>query len=452
MYLCAYVRRLEVSPMRTSLVKVALAATSVLVLASCAMPADDPNFNASAGAFDEEASAEASQAAVEAEALDTAFLAPEGIGVDAPLKAAPEKGAVIVSITDGSAYDSVFQTSLAAAAEALGWTVETITADYGDPAAAASAMTEAVGKKPAGIHITGAFATAAADVLPDAETANIPVICTGCSGDPTGGITNTTLDGTEQNRAWADVLATYVVENQYEGEDAGVQMFAIPGGAVADFNNQFSTKLLEKCRNCSASESVFDPMMVDMSDPVAVATFVTGEMSMSLGAWALLDSGAQSEGVADMLATDPTLLSPIVLIGRGAAANDIAALQALGGAGVTPGATDASASAAPTEAAAETASAAATEGATDAAAEMGGRTPEETAELQAWIGISQPILAWRVIDQFARIIGGEEPSVGPIPSQILTGANVGEAVLDESGNYLGVADYQEQFKALWGVK
>ena len=98
MYLCANVCRLEVSPMRPSLAKIALAAGAALLLASCAMPADDPNFNATGVANEEEASAEASQAAVEAEALDTALLAPEGIGVDAPLKSTPEKGAVIVSI------------------------------------------------------------------------------------------------------------------------------------------------------------------------------------------------------------------------------------------------------------------------------------------------------------------------------------------------------------------
>ena len=27
-----------------------------------------------------------------------------------------------------------------------------------------------------------------------------------------------------------------------------------------------------------------------------------------------------------------------------------------------------------------------------------------------------------------------------------------DAVLDETGNYIGIADYQDQFKALWGVK
>ena len=81
-----------------------------------------------------------------------------------------------------------------------------------------------------------------------------------------------------------------------------------------------------------------------------------------------------------------------------------------------------------------------------------GRTPEEAAALQAWIAIPQPVMAWRVIDQFARLIGGGEPVVAPLPSQLLTGANAADAVVDENGNYIGIADYQDQFKALWGVQ
>ena len=47
---------------------------------------------------------------------------------------------------------------------------------------------------------------------------------------------------------------------------------------------------------------------------------------------------------------------------------------------------------------------------------------------------------------------GGAPETGPLPSQLLTGANVADAVLDENGNFIGIADYQDQFKALWGVQ
>ena len=169
-----------------------------------------------------------------------------------------------------------------------------------------------------------------------------------------------------------------------------------------------------------------DPFAVDLADPASITAFVSSEMSTSLGAWALLDSGALSGGVAEALATDPTLLSPVVLTGLGATAADIASLQGLA---ATP----------------------ATGTPADIAA-AGGRTPEQAAALQAWMGISFPIMGWRVIDQFARILGGDAPADGPVPSQLLTGANAADAVVDENGDFVGVADYEAQFATLWGVK
>lgn len=451
---------MEERQMRASFAKVAIAASAALVLASCAMPADDPNFNSNTGLGGEAISSEEAAAVAEDQAaLDSSLAAPTSIGVDAPLAAAPAEGAVIISLTDGSAYEAVFQTALAEAGTTLGWTVETVAVSEADPTTAATAFDEAVAKAPAGIHITGEFLEAVTPGLAAAETAGIPVICTGCSGEPSGAIKDTSIDGTAQNLEWANVLSTYVVSSQYAGEDAGVQIFSEPGGAIIDFNTQFTTNLLELCRNCSASESMVDAMMVDKTDPAALPAFVTGEMAISLGAWALMDSGELSPGAAEALAADLTLLSPITVIGRGASAADIELLKGLGGAAAPadPTASDAAASdVAADQAAADDAAALEEgipeEGATDAAAEVTGRTPEEAAALQAWIAIPQPVMAWRVIDQFARIIGGEAPATGPLPSQLLTGANVADAVLDENGNYIGIADYQDQFKTLWGVK
>ena len=432
--------------MRKSLVAAVLAA-STLLLASCAMPADDPSFNANGG--EQLDAADASAAAADQVSLETLLEPPTSIGVDVPLSAAPKKGATIVSLTDGTAYEAVFETSLAEAASALGWTVESVVVDSADPTAAATAFDAAVAAAPAGIHITGGFVDALAESLPAAETAGIPVVCTGCSGEPVAGITDTSINGTAQNSAWGAALATYVVDHQYDGEDAGVQYFSLPGGAFTDFNQQFSSTLVAQCRNCSATESPVDPTMTPISDPEAVVSFVSSEMSTALGAWALLDSGALSSGVADALATDPTLLAPVVVIGRGAAASDIEALKALGGAGPALGESTASGSASPAAEASPEATASA-----DPAAEeevVVGRTAEETSALQAWIGISQPVMAWRVVDQFARIIEGSELATGDLPSQLLVGTNVNDAALDADGNYVGVADYQDQFKALWAV-
>lgn len=438
--------------MRKSLVAVVLTA-SALLLTSCAMPADDPNFDANAGG--EDAAAASAQAAGQ-ESLDAALLAPTSIGVDTPLSATPAKGKTIVSLTDGSTYEGVFESALSDAAGVLGWKVDSVTADPTDAAAVAKAFDDAVATKPDGIHISGEFVDGLTDSLPKAEAAGIPVVCTGCSGDPANGITDTSIDGTAQNTTWADALSTYVVSSQYENEDAGVQIFTVPGGggAIEDFNTEFNASLLDLCRDCSATESTFDPTTTDLSDPSAVSEFVISEMSTSLGAWALLDTGALSEGVSDALASDPTLLSPVVLIGRGAAPSDIQTLQALGGsAPAASPAAEASASPEASADAAAVASASADGGTGDGADDgTGGRTLEQAQALQAWIAIPQPVMAWRVIDQFARIIGGDELATGALPSQLLTGANSADAVVDADGNYIGIADYREQFTSLWGVK
>ena len=100
-----------------------------------------------------------------------------------------------------------------------------------------------------------------------------------------------------------------------------------------------------------------------------------------MAGWAMLDSGALSAGAADALATDPTMLSPVIVVGRGAAASDVAALQAIGGSGATSAAPSASAaaSAEPSVAASGEASPAAS----GDAAEVFGITPEQAADLLA---------------------------------------------------------------------
>ena len=76
---------------------------------------------------------------------------------------------------------------------------------------------------------------------------------------------------------------------------------------------------------------------------------------------------------------------------------------------------------------------------------------EQALALQAWIGLPVPVMGWRVIDQFARVLGGDAPAVGFLPSQLLTITNVADAALDENGNYIGIANYKELFAQLWGV-
>lgn len=434
--------------MRRSLVSVAVAVSAALVLASCAMPADDPNFNASAGAFGEEASAEAQVASDAAASLEAALVAPTSIGVDAPLSAAPAAGSLIVSLSDGTEWNALLNASMAEAAAAIGWEFQEV-AGAETAETAPAAFEEALALKPAGIRISGEHVDALATQLAEAEAAGVPVICTGCAGEPTGAIKDTSIDGDAQNTEWGKVLSAYVAANQAEGEDAGVEVFTLPAPALTTFNFEFAGNLATLCRECSTNESP-----LDTADLTQVPTFIADTMSTSLGRWALLDSGAASAGVSEALA-GALVLEPVVLIGRGASAADIAILQELAASGAVPPA-PAGGGAASGGASAEPSAEATGEVAVDAGGEIvvegAFATPEEAAALQAWTTLPVPVMGWRVIDQFARILGGDALADGPLPSQLLTVTNAADAVLDENGNYIGIADYKDQFAALWGAQ
>ena len=301
--------------MRKSLVAAVLTA-STLLLASCAMPADDPNFDPNAGVNNEENAALASAAAADVVAMEDAMLPPTTLGVDSPLPAAPAEGAVIV---EPDRWHRV-RGRLRDGARRGGGRPRLDGRERGRRFSGSDRCRHRLrrgrrGSGPAGIHFTGGFFDALSASLPAAETAGIPVICTGCSGEPGGGISDASINGTEQNIAWGAVLGSYVLANQYEGEDAGAQVFALPGGAMTDFNLQLSTTIIDQCRELLGHRVLRRPDVPRPTDPASVSSFVVGEMSTALGSWAVLDSGALSSGVADALATDPTLLAPVVLIG-----------------------------------------------------------------------------------------------------------------------------------------
>lgn len=437
--------------MRRSILAAALVASSV-VLASCAMPADDPNWNAEAAEAEEFAEEDAEAAAVESEAvagLDGALANPTSIGVDAALTAAPQAGGVIVSLVDGSASDELLTASMAEAAEVLGWTVETVTGADSE-LGAAEALDEAVGMAPAGIRFSGAYLEAMTPGLAAAEAAGIPVVCTGCGSEVPPGVTDASLDGADQNISWGNLLAAYVFANKAPSEDAGVEVFRTAGEGVAEFASAFDGTLSTLCRECSTS----DQPVADYADDVPF--FVSDTMSISLGRWSLLTSGDLSEGVPEaMEMTD--VFEPVVTIGRAASAADIAAMQATPAVDM-PTTGDAAAADGAADVAADEAAASAEEA--DALGEDAGgvdglagfATPEQAAAMQAWTALPVPVLGWRVIDQFARILGGDAPADGPLPSQLITVGNAGDVVLDDAGNYIGVADFKEQFLTLWGVQ
>jgi hypothetical protein len=135
------------------MLSVVVALSATLVLSSCAMPADDPNFVEGETVVGEETVADP---AADPELLASAFLAPTSIGVDVPLTAPPAAGSLIVSLSDGSEFDALLNTSMAEAAAAIGWEFTEIPGAETVESAPA-AFEEALALQPAGIRISGAY-------------------------------------------------------------------------------------------------------------------------------------------------------------------------------------------------------------------------------------------------------------------------------------------------------
>jgi ribose transport system substrate-binding protein len=72
----------------------------------------------------------------------------------------------------------------------------------------------------------------------------------------------------------------------------------------------------------------------------------------------------------------------------------------------------------------------------------------------AWVGTPIAYLGWRAVDAAARFANGDsetETDAAADPAQLLTADTIKSAVFDSAGNYVGDANYKQQFKALWHV-
>jgi ribose transport system substrate-binding protein len=377
-----------------------LIASTVLLFSACAMPADDPNFVDNAGgAGVAGGTGGVSGTGAAGDAVTAALAVPTSIGVDAPLSAKPAAGLLIVNVSDGSDESKVFSASMEEAATALGWTFKEVTgADT--PENAPAAFQAALDLKPAAIHVEGLGTDVIGDGLTAAAAAGIKVVCTGCTAEPVEGMPeDIAIAGVQQYTDWGTLLASYVIANagpdDANGEPfvEGIELPAVP--AFVTFNAAFSTQLSALCNNCSLNEN-------DMSinDPTGYADAAALAMQISNGRWALFDSAALSVGFEEALKANPPLV-PTSIIGLSGGPENIKALV--------------------------------------------------NKTQMAWTGYPIPIVAWRVVDQMARLIGGDAPSDGPVPTQLMTQENASTLVLGADGGYLGIADYQAQFKKLWGL-
>ncbi len=376
--------------MRNSILGVATAVVATMVLAGCVMPGDDPNFGLREPGVGEAGSSSDGAAAI----LAQSSAAPTTIGIDTPLTAKPDAGKLIVSVSDGTPADATLTKSIAAAAETLEWTLTVLPVD-GTPESAQAAFEEAIRLKPSGIHVTGSQEEFLAASLASAEEAGIPVVCTGCAGEELGSVKDTAIAGPAQMDEWARMLAAFIA--QASSGDASIDYITHPASpGLAYFTNAFITELPEFCPVCSVNQVAFDPS-IDVDAANAAANAVSVDI---LANWLLTDDGAGFTGVEGALDA-AGVLEQVQIAGNMGSAENIKGLL------------------------------------------------DKTQA--AWTAYSIPIAGWRVIDSFARLFEGGPASDALLPTQLMTQDNAASLVLDDAGNYVGVADYQDQFTALWKV-
>jgi len=322
---------------------------------------------------------------------------PKKIGPTTPLTAVPPKGKYVVVLSNGGDENKVLDESIAAAAKVLGWKYKELVGAV-DPETQRKLYDQAISLKPNYIHISGIEPSTLSDLLVKAKKAGIVTICSACMSKPVASLEDTHIAGPRQLDLWGQMIAAYTVANT-KGK-ANVQGITVPLYPILiRFDQSFEKNLKRLCPTCSYAAN--PQQLTDIfagKTPAAVVSIMKANPNTN---WLVSDLGGWMVGVP-------------------------AALQAAG---------------------------------LNGKAQIGGLTAGKSniqglkdGTESAWTGYSLPIVGWTVVDSMARHSVGMPYDTKDLPTQILTPQNIGTAVLTPAGDYLGVKDYQAQFKKLWGVK
>ncbi len=254
-------------------------------------------------------------------------------------------------------------------------------------------LSQAIAKKPDGIAISGLEPESYGDLFKQAKDAGIVIMCSACLAAPYGAVVDTHVAGPKMLDLWGQMIAAFAVANVKGTPD--VQAFGLSVYPVlVRYDKSFAANLKKLSPNSKYkfNELTFQPGQIGNAFK---ANPTTNFMSSDLGDFAL-DWPQQLFTVGATPGQKP-------LVG-----------------GLTAG----------------------------KAAIQGLKDKVEN----AWTGYSLPIVGYSVIDSFARLWTKTPFAKADLPTQILTQKNIGGAVLDADGNYVGVKDFQAQFKKVWGLK
>lgn len=320
---------------------------------------------------------------------------PTSIGNIPPITKPIPKGKYIITITNSTDAALTLNKYIVQGGKVLGWKMEALQAEATIDGQR-KALQQAISKKPDGIAVSGMETDSYGDLYKQAASKGIAVICSACMSRPGSGLLDTHIAGPKMLDLWGQMIAAFTVAN-VQGTP-NVQMFGI---SVYPILRRFDTAY---------------QAYIKKLNPKSVTKF--NELDFATGVPAQVGNVYKANPGTNFVTSD---LGDFF----------IGVPQGLFQVGATPGQKPL----------------------------VGGLTAGKDAiqtlknkTTNAWTGYTLPIVGYSVIDSFARYFLKMPFSRADLPTQILTQKNIGSAVLTPQGDYLGVKDFQAQFKKVWGVK
>jgi ribose transport system substrate-binding protein len=321
---------------------------------------------------------------------------PASINITTPLSKKPATGKKIIVVESSEPTSLKTDAGFKEAASALGWSVSIVPEGTG-PEDPAKAFGQAIDAKPDAIFISGNPLSTMRSQVDRAKQQHIIVIQSD-AGEPAGQdgtVYRLSLDDFNQTGLWGKMIADYVAVK-------GSKHALLVDLSLYPILHAFTTSAQNELKQVSPSTKT-DVMDVQIKD------FIAGKVPSTIV------SEVQRHPDIDF-----------VVLSLGDMATGLGA--ALRGAGLSKVRVGGESAGTPNL--------------------QGLRSKEQT----VYTGFADLIHGWRRADAAARIFNGD--SLGPnnnskLPTQLLTQDNIGSAVLDQNGDYIGVKDFREQYKALW---
>lgn len=320
---------------------------------------------------------------------------PTTIG-DVPVIGKPiPKGKYVIALANNGESGVTLNSFTLQAGKLLGWKMESISMD---PTldAQRQALTLAISKNPDGITVGGMEPSSFGDLYKKAAANGIAIVCQGCLSAAGGGLIDTHISGPKMVDLWGQMIAAFTVAN-VKGTP-NVQAFGL---SVYPILQRFDAAYKKNLQRLSPAATYnYNEFDFKTGVPQQVANSYKANAGTNQ---VVSDLGDLFIGVPQALFTVGATPGQVPLVGGFVAGKD--AIQSL-----------------------------------------------KNKTENAWTGNSLPIIGYSMIDSLARYWTNTKQSKADLPTQILTQKNVGTAVIDSEGNYVGVKNFESQFKTIWGVK